>query len=88
MVYPYHTTNIEEGITLANDTLYKEFDQNYPNAWMRIEHHQAFMHNIPGIHLKPEALPFSNIPAYLPPLLALTAASHANSVNFCALNVR
>jgi hypothetical protein len=25
------------------------------------------MHNMLGIRLKPEALPFSNIPAYLPP---------------------
>jgi hypothetical protein len=27
------------------------------------------MHNALGIRLKPEVLPFSNIPAYLPPFI-------------------
>ena len=64
---PYHTTNIEDGIALADKALRQEFEQKYPGAWMRIQQRRAFMHNILGIHLKPEVLPFSNIPAYLPP---------------------
>ena len=64
---PYHTTNIEDGIALADGALRQEFEQKYPDAWMRIQQRRAFMHNILGIHLKPEVLPFSNIPAYLPP---------------------
>jgi hypothetical protein len=64
---PYHTTNIEDGIALADEALRQEFEQKYPVAWMRIQQRRAFMHNILGIHLKPEVLPFSNIPAYLPP---------------------
>lgn len=64
---PYHTTNIEDGIVLANDNLCAELSLKYPSAWERIEHRRAFMQNTLGIQLKPEVLPFSNMPAYLPP---------------------
>ena len=64
---PYHTTNIEDGIALADEALRQAFEQKYPDAWRRIQQRRAFMHNMLGIRLKPEVLPFSNIPAYLPP---------------------
>jgi hypothetical protein len=64
---PYHTTNIEDGIALAGETLRQAFEQKYPEAWERIQQRRAFMLNALGIRLKPEVLPFSNIPAYLPP---------------------
>jgi hypothetical protein len=64
---PYHTTNIEDGIALADEALRQAFEQQYPDAWGRIQQRRAFMHNMLGIRLKPEVLPFSNIPAYLPP---------------------
>ncbi len=64
---PYHTTNIEDGIVLADDTLCAELSLKYPEAWERIEHRRAYMQNRLGITLKPEVLPLSNIPAYLPP---------------------
>jgi len=64
---PYFTTNIEDGIALADEALRGEFQQKYPEAWGRIQQRQAFMANTLGIMLKPEVLPFSNIPAYLPP---------------------
>ena len=64
---PYHTTNIEDGIALADDALCAELSLKYPEAWERIEHRRAYMQNTLGIKLKPEVLPFSNIPAYLPP---------------------
>jgi hypothetical protein len=41
--------------------------QKYPEAWDRIQRRRAFMRDVLGICLKPEVLPFSNIPAYLPP---------------------
>jgi hypothetical protein len=66
---PYFTTNIEDGIALADDALRSEFAQKYPEAWRRIQQRRAFMRGALGIHLKPEVLPFSNIPAYLPPYL-------------------
>ena len=64
---PYHTTNIEDGIALADEPLRREFAVNYPEAWSRIQKRRSFMENSLGIELKPEVLPFSNIPAYLPP---------------------
>jgi hypothetical protein len=64
---PYHTTNIEDGIALADAPLRAAFAAKYPEAWRRIEQRRAFMQDTLGIRLKPEVLPFSNIPAYLPP---------------------
>lgn len=64
---PYHSTNIEDGIALADEALRKAFWQKYPAAWDRIQHRRNFMRNALGIQLKPEVLPFSNLPAYLPP---------------------
>ena len=64
---PYHTTNIEDGIALADEALRRAFWQKYPAAWNRIQQRRAYMRNTLGIKLKPEVLPFSNMPAYLPP---------------------
>jgi hypothetical protein len=63
----YHTTNIEDTVVLADEALRAAFRQRYPEAWGRIERRRAFMRDVLGIRLKPEVLPFSNIPAYLPP---------------------
>jgi len=64
---PYFTTNIEDGIALADQPLREELAARYPEAWSRIEARRAFMTETLGIRLKPEVLPFSNIPAFLPP---------------------
>jgi hypothetical protein len=64
---PYHTTNIEDGIALADAPLRAAFAAKYPEAWSRIERRRTFMQDTLGIRLKPEVLPFSNLPAYLPP---------------------
>ena len=58
-----------------------DFALQYPEAWSRIERRRAFMNDQLGIRLKPEVLPFSNIPAYLPPFLqsptrVMTAQRH------------
>ncbi|MBN1121908.1 MAG: hypothetical protein JXJ17_12575 [Anaerolineae bacterium] len=66
---PYFTTNIEDGIALANAALRADFAARFPEAWGRIQARRAFMETVLGIRLKPEVLPFSNIPAYLPPYL-------------------
>jgi hypothetical protein len=65
----YFTTNIEDGIALADDELRAAFAAAYPGAWARIEARRAFMAESLGISLHPDVLPFSNIPAYLPPFL-------------------
>lgn len=65
----YFTTNIEDGIALADEALRNQFAATYPEAWERIQARRAFMIDVLGIQLKPEVLPFSNIPAYLTPFL-------------------
>jgi Xaa-Pro aminopeptidase len=66
---PYFTTNIEDGIALADGSLRDAFAAGYPDAWARIQARRAFMADRLGIELHPDVLPFSNIPAYLPPYL-------------------
>ena len=57
------------GIALADEPLRAEIRRKFPEAWQRIEARRSFMKDVLGIELKPEVLPFSNIPAYLPPFL-------------------
>ena len=64
---PYHTTNIEDGLALADEQLRLAFWRTYPNAWNRIQQRRNFMRQQLGINLRPEVLPFSNLPGYLPP---------------------
>jgi Xaa-Pro aminopeptidase len=66
---PYFTTNIEDGIALADEGLRATLAARYPDAWARIQDRRRFMHDALGIDLHPDVLPFSNIPAYLPPFL-------------------
>lgn len=65
----YFTTNIEDGIALGDESLRAEFSSRYPEAWGRITARRRFMSDSLGIDLHPDVLPFSNIPAYLPPFL-------------------
>jgi hypothetical protein len=65
----YFTTNIEDGIALADEALREEFAADFPDAWVRIQDRRRFMRDSLGIDLHPDVLPFSNIPAYLAPFL-------------------
>jgi hypothetical protein len=65
----WFTSNIEDGIALADGDLRDEFSKRFPDAWHRIRARRAFMRDAIGIELHPDVLPFSNIPAYLPPFL-------------------
>jgi hypothetical protein len=65
----YFTTNIEDGIALADEELRQTLASRYPDVWGRIEARRAFMGDVLGVQLHPDVLPFSNIPAYLPPFL-------------------
>jgi Xaa-Pro aminopeptidase len=65
----YHTINIEDGIALADTELRAEIASKFPEMWQRILARRSFMEEVIGIRLKPEVLPFSNIPAYLPPFM-------------------
>ena len=66
---PYFTTNIEDGVALGDESLRDAFATAYPAAWRRIQARRRFMAESLGIELHPDVLPFSNIPAWLPPFL-------------------
>ncbi len=70
---PYFTTNIEDGVTLADAALRAELAARYPELWARIEGRRAFMSGALGIELHEDVLPFSNIPAWLPPFVLDTS---------------
>ena len=63
----YFTSNIEDGIALADEELRGELAARHPDAWQRIRRRRHFMTEALGITLKPEVLPLGNIPAWLPP---------------------
>ncbi len=65
----YFTTNIEDGIALADASLRAAFAAAYPAAWTRIKARRTFMRDALGIELHPDVLPFSNLAAFLPPYL-------------------
>ncbi len=65
----YFTTNIEDGVALADEALRAAFASCYPVAWGRIQARRSFMRDSLGIDLHPDVLPFSNMPAYLPPFV-------------------
>jgi Xaa-Pro aminopeptidase len=65
----YFTTNIEDGVALADESLREAFAVAYPAAWSRIQARRRFMSGSLGIELHPDVLPFSNLPAVLPPFL-------------------
>lgn len=63
----YFTSNIEDGMALADDAARRDFAARFPEGWSRIERRRAFMQDVLGIRLKPEVLPFSSIAGWLPP---------------------
>ena len=65
----YFTTNIEDGIALADVSLRAAFADRFPEAWARIGARRADMADALGVDLHPDVLPFSNLPAHLPPFL-------------------
>jgi hypothetical protein len=63
----YHTTNIEDGVALADEAMRAELAVRYPDLWQRVGRRRTFMADALGIQLKPEVLPLSNLAGYLPP---------------------
>ena len=56
----YFTSDIEDGIALADEALRDDLASRHPEAWSN-------MREVPGIALRPEVLPLSSMPAWLPP---------------------
>jgi hypothetical protein len=65
----YFTTNIEDGVALADETMRDALAAGYPQAWERIQSRREFMRDALGIDLHPDVMPFSNLAAHLPPFL-------------------
>ena len=65
----YFTTNIEDGIALADAALRAASRPAIRPPGRGSQARRAFMADALGIELHPDVLPFSNIPAYLPPFL-------------------
>jgi Xaa-Pro aminopeptidase len=63
----YHTTNIEDGIALADEAARDDLAARYPGLWQRVTARRRFMAEVLGIRLRPEVLPLSNLAGYLPP---------------------
>jgi len=66
---PYFTTNIEDGVALADESLRAALAAAHPGAWERIQARRRFMSDELGIELHPDVLPFSNLAARLTPFL-------------------
>jgi hypothetical protein len=66
---PYFTTNIEDGVALADESLRAQFAAAHPDAWLRVQARRRFMADALGIDLHPDVLPFSNLAAHLTPFL-------------------
>jgi hypothetical protein len=76
----YHTTNLEDTIALADQSLREQLASAYPEMWQRIQARRAFMQEVIGVQIKPEVLPFSNmaaalIPFALSPNMAMVSVS-------------
>ena len=66
---PYFTTNVEDGVALADESLRAEFAAAYPEAWQRVQARRRFMTETLGIDLHADVLPFSNLAAHLTPFV-------------------
>lgn len=67
--YGYATSNIEDGILLADEQLRTELREKYPEIWGRIQYRRQYMAEELGIHLKEEVLPLYNTQGILNPYL-------------------
>lgn len=59
--------NAEDTLAIGDQTLRDTLTRDYPEVWSRIEAKRAFMRDELGLRLRPEVLPLSSAPAYLPP---------------------
>ncbi len=62
----YGSSNVEDGIVLADAELRASLAEAYPEAWERILARRAFLASL-GIALDESVLPMSNIAGWLPP---------------------
>lgn len=66
-VPPGRFLNCEDTLAIADEPLRNELARDHPDVWSRIEARRAFVRDELGLRLRPEVLPLSSAPAYLPP---------------------
>lgn len=64
---PGRAINCEDTVALADEVLRAQLAEDFPETWARIEARRAFMADALGIRLRPDVLPLSAAPGYLPP---------------------
>jgi hypothetical protein len=65
----YYSTRMEEGVVLADADLRGELARKFPACYARCQARRRFMTEVLGFELAEAVLPFSNIPALVPPFL-------------------
>lgn len=65
----YFGTRMEDGVVLADRTLRRALEAEYPECYARCQRRRDFMTDVLGYDLADEVLPLSNIPALVPPFL-------------------
>ncbi|MCI8556389.1 MAG: hypothetical protein HFI19_01225 [Lachnospiraceae bacterium] len=66
-ISPYFTSNLEDGILLADKELREEIRKKYPDMWNRMQKRREYIEQKIGIFMKPEVLPMSNTLGLLRP---------------------
>ena len=77
----YHTSNIEDGVALADAALRAELASRYPGMWQRVRARRAFMADVAGDSAEARgaaAVEPGGVPAAV---LAVAAAGHAAEVS-------
>lgn len=64
---PGQALNCEDTAAIADEEMRNEIESRFPELWSRCEARRAFMRYELGLRLRPEVLPLSVAPAYLPP---------------------
>jgi len=63
----YCSTRMEDGAAIADATLRRQIQEQFPACFARCQKRREFMTDVLGIPLPEEILPLSNIPAVVPP---------------------
>ena len=76
------SVHAEDGIIIANRAMQEEIRKISPDSFKRMQTRRDFMNNILGIHLAPDVLPTSDMPAVIFPYLRDLRTVLANDVSY------
>lgn len=63
----YASTRMEDGVAIADETLRRQIQKQFPDCFARCRKRREFMAGVLGIPLPEEILPLANVPAIVPP---------------------